>query len=101
MRLPAWLAVLLPVAAAFAVTLAALPAADWFTFATLALACGVAAFSLMGIAALLGGRIRAVESLFGGLDRVYRAHKWMGVWALALASVHLLFKAGLSGWEMA
>src|SRR5690606_33991887 len=42
-----------------------------------------------------------VESALGGLDRVYLAHKWLGVWALGFASVHLTFKAGLDVWQTA
>jgi predicted ferric reductase len=55
----------------------------------------------MGAAALLGGRIPLVESLFGGLDRVYQVHKWLAVWALVLASVHFTFRAGLREWDTA
>lgn len=84
-----------------ATVLAAIPSADWFSSAAMSLACGVAALAMMGLAALLGARWRWVEDLFGGLDRVYEVHKWLGVWALALASVHLVFKAGASGWETA
>jgi predicted ferric reductase len=84
-----------------AVVLAAIPRADWFSSAAMSLSAGVAALSMMGMAALLGSRWRWVEGLFGGLDRVYEVHKWLGVWALALASVHLVFKAGAPGWDTA
>ena len=36
---------------------------------------------------------------FGGLDRVYQVHKWLGIWALVMASIHLAFKAGLPAWS--
>lgn len=55
----------------------------------------------MGAAALLGGRIPLVESLFGGLDGVYQVHKWLAVWALVLASVHFTFRVGLREWDTA
>jgi predicted ferric reductase len=84
-----------------AVVVAAIPRADWFSSAAMSLSAGVAALSMMGMAALLGSRWRWVEGLFGGLDRVYEVHKWLGVWALALASVHLVFKAGAPGWDTA
>lgn len=95
--------VFLPLLAAvsLAAVLAEVPSATWASTATLSLACGVAALVFMAMAALLGARWRWVEDLFGGLDRVYEVHKWLGVWALALASVHLVFKAGASGWETA
>lgn len=82
-------------------TLAEIPRGDWFTMAALSLCCGVAALSLMGAAALLGGRLKPLESVFGGLDRVYVVHKWLAVAALVLASVHFTFKAELSDWELA
>ena len=88
-------------AASVLVALAAVPRDTWLGTATLSLAAGVAAFSMMAWAALLGGRLRWVEALFGGLDRVYETHKWLGVWALVLASVHLVFKAGTDGWDTA
>ncbi|GAB2506276.1 ferric reductase-like transmembrane domain-containing protein [Arenimonas alkanexedens] len=55
---------------------------------------------MMACAASLGARWGWVEDLFGGLDRVYEVHKWLGVWALALAALHFLFKAGAPGWEV-
>lgn len=85
----------------FALVLAGIPTGTWFTTAAISLASGANALVLMSAAALLGGRWRLVESAFGGLDRVYRAHKWLGVWALAFASFHLVFKAGMKGWDAA
>ncbi|GGA76128.1 ferric reductase [Arenimonas soli] len=84
-----------------AVLLPALPAATWASTATLSLFSGVAALVMMAMAALLGSRWRWLEDLFGGLDRVYEVHKWLGVWALVLASVHLVFKAGTPAWDVA
>lgn len=82
-----------------AVTLIEIPRETWFTTAALSMSAGVTAAVLMGTAALLGGRLRLIESAFGGLDRVYVAHKWLGIWALVFASVHFAFKAGLPAWE--
>lgn len=82
-------------------TLAEVPREDWLTTAALSLSCGVTALSLMGASALLGGRLKPVESLFGGLDRVYLVHKWLAIWALAFAAVHFSFKAGLPDWQTA
>lgn len=101
MRLGARSFIVSLVAIAFALTAEAVPRADWASSAALSLASGVAALSLMAMAALLGSRWRAVESAFGGLDRVYDTHKWLGVWALAFASFHFVFKAGLPGWDTA
>lgn len=101
MRLSARSAVIGIAAISFAVTLAEIPRADWFTLSALSLASGVAALALMGASALLGGRLKFVESLFGGLDRVYLVHKWLAVWALVFACVHFAFPALLQHWETA
>ena len=101
MAIRAWQAVAGPAAVAAALTLAALPAASRLGIGGLSLAAGVAALTLMAAAALLGSRWRWVEHAFGGLDRIYVAHKWMGIWALALASAHFLFKADAEGWDVA
>lgn len=83
------------------VVLAGIPGDTWLSTATLSLVCGVTALVMMAMAALLGARWQWLEDAFGGLDRVYTVHKWLGVWALVLASVHLLFKAGTAGWDVA
>lgn len=49
---------------------------------------GVAALSAMALAQLLATRPRALEGLFSGLDRMYVAHKWLAVAALALILLH-------------
>jgi predicted ferric reductase len=88
-------------AISLASVLAELPPSDWVSPAAMSLAAGVAALAMMGLAALLGARWGWVEDGFGGLDRVYEVHKWLGVWALVLASLHFLFKAGAPGWDTA
>src|SRR3569833_1169917 len=77
------------------------PVATWSTTATASLALGAAALVLMGAAAFLAARLSVVESFFGGLDRVYQAHKWLAVWSLAFASFHLIFQAELRQWPLA
>ena len=101
MAIRAWQAVAIPALVAAALALWPLPGGSWMGTAGLSLAAGVAALTLMAASALLGSRWSWVERAFGGLDRVYAAHKWLGIWALALASLHLLFKAGADGWTMA
>lgn len=101
MVIRAWQAVALPAALAAFLVLWGLPGQSWLGTGGLSLAAAAAALTLMAGSALLGSRWAWVETALGGLDRVYAAHKWMGVWALVLASVHLLFKAGADGWEMA
>jgi predicted ferric reductase len=82
-----------------ALVLADIPRETWFSTGAASLALGASALALMGAAALLGGRWPLFESLLGGLDRVYLVHKWMAVWALGFASFHLVFRAGMEGWE--
>ncbi|MCX7556299.1 ferric reductase-like transmembrane domain-containing protein [Xanthomonadaceae bacterium JHOS43] len=89
------------VLASFALTASVVPMSTWPTTALLSLGSGVCALSLMALAAVLGARWKSIESLFGGLDRVYETHKWLGVWALVFASVHLVFKAGVQEWQTA
>lgn len=101
MQLKSWHVITLLAGISAALVAAELPAGTRLGTAGLSLACGVAALALMAAAALLGARWQFVEAAFGGLDRVYLVHKWMGVWALALASVHLLFKAGVPEWDTA
>src|SRR5690606_16595059 len=101
MHIRSWQAVLVIAAISCAVVVAQVAPGTRFTLATLSLSSGVTAFSLMGTAALLGSRWQFIESLFGGLDRVYLTHKWLGVWALGFASFHLAFKAGIGTWETA
>ncbi len=79
--------------------LAAIPSGTWLSTAALSLGAGLAALVLMAGSATLSARWVWIESLFGGLDRVYEAHKWLGVWALVFASVHFAFKAGMEGWD--
>jgi predicted ferric reductase len=101
MHIRSWQAVLVIAAISCTIVVAQVAPGTRFTLATLSLSSGVTAFSLMGTAALLGSRWPVIESLFGGLDRVYLTHKWLGVWALAFASFHLAFKAGMSTWDTA
>ncbi|MFJ3408597.1 ferredoxin reductase family protein [Pseudomonas protegens] len=76
-----------------------IPSATWLTSATLSMILGTAALAYMAMSCLLASRWGWVERLFGGLDRVYEAHKWLGIWALAFATYHLVFKANLDEWN--
>jgi predicted ferric reductase len=97
----AWQAVTALALVSGTVAVAQVPGETRLTLATVSLSSGVTAVSLMGAAALLGSRWKFTESLFGGLDRVYLAHKWLGVWALAFASLHFVFKADSGAWDTA
>jgi predicted ferric reductase len=55
---------------------------------------GILATGCMGIAMVLALRPRWLESRLGGLDKIYRLHKWLGIASLVLAVVHWLWERG-------
>ena len=54
----------------------------------LGMAFGAASIAAMSLTLILSTRPRFVEPLFGGLDRMYGVHKWLGIAALALMIGH-------------
>ena len=46
---------------------------------------GVLAIGCMSVAMILALRPRWPEHWFGGLDKMYRLHKWLGIAALVIA----------------
>jgi predicted ferric reductase len=58
---------------------------------------GSVALILMGLSQLMATRWRGVETVFGGLDRVYVLHKWIGVGALAMVLLHDTIDAEMKG----
>jgi predicted ferric reductase len=101
MQLRTWQAIGFVVVVSIGVVFAAVPSNTWLTAGAISLAAGVAALSMMGTAALLSTRFSWIESAFGGLDRMYLTHKWLAVWALVLASFHLVFGADHHDWHTA
>ncbi|WP_454631551.1 ferredoxin reductase family protein [Bradyrhizobium cenepequi] len=55
---------------------------------------GVVAIGCMSVAMILALRPRWPESWLGGLDKMYRLHKWLGIGALVVATVHWLWAEG-------
>ncbi len=53
-------------------------------------ATGVLAIGLMSVALLLAVRPVAFEPWLGGLDKMYRLHKWLGIGALVVSVLHWL-----------
>lgn len=49
---------------------------------------GMLALSCMSAACLLAMRPRALEGWLGGLDRMYRLHRWLGIGALGFGLLH-------------
>ena len=72
-----------------AAALLAVPAASHTGVATtFSLACSSVAFAAMAMSQVLATRLKPVESLFGGLDRVYAVHKKLGIAILVLILCH-------------
>lgn len=62
---------------------------------------GIIAMAAMSVAIILAVRPHRVEPLLGGLDKMYRLHKWLGITALVFASVHWVWAKGTKwavGW---
>lgn len=55
---------------------------------------GLLSLGMMAFAMILATRPRWMEPGIGGLDKMYRLHKWLGVGALVVAIVHWQFRAG-------
>jgi predicted ferric reductase len=55
-----------------------------------AIYAGMLAFSTMSLNLLLGARLRPVERLFGGMDKMFLQHRQFGYLALAAAVAHWL-----------
>jgi predicted ferric reductase len=57
-------------------------------------ASGVLALGAMSLAMILAVRPRWPERCLGGLDKMYRLHKWLGIAGLVLAIAHWLWAQG-------
>ena len=58
---------------------------------------GMAALIAMAITQIISTRIRVVEPLFGGLDRGYVLHKWLGIGAMIAVLLHDTIDAEMDG----
>ena len=58
---------------------------------------GLAALILMAWGQIFSTRIRGIETLFGGLDRVYVLHKWAGIVAMVAILLHDTIDADMDG----
>lgn len=62
---------------------------------------GILGISAMSVAMMLATRPRWPERRLGGLDKMYRLHKWLGITALAATTVHWWWAMGtrwMVGW---
>lgn len=55
---------------------------------------GLIAMGAMSVAMVLALRPRGPERRLGGLDKMYRLHKWLGIAALVVAVLHWLWSQG-------
>ena len=89
--------VIATVLAAFGLALALDPPATfdiWVLRKQAILLSGVVAFALMSLIMLLAVRPAWLERPLGGLDRMYRVHRWAGILAISLGLLHYLLELG-------
>jgi predicted ferric reductase len=55
---------------------------------------GVWAMGLMSLVMILATRPAWLEPVLGGMDRIYRLHKWAGILAIGLGALHWLLELG-------
>ncbi|MCW8841505.1 MAG: ferric reductase-like transmembrane domain-containing protein [Gammaproteobacteria bacterium] len=53
---------------------------------------GLFSIALMSLAMVLATRPAWLERPLGGMDRIYRLHKWSGIWAVIFAATHWLLE---------
>ena len=58
---------------------------------------GACALIAMAIAQVLATRMPGLQTVFGGLDRIYVLHKWLGILAMALIVLHDTIDAEMDG----
>jgi predicted ferric reductase len=58
---------------------------------------GLAALILMAWGQILATRMRGLETVFGGLDRIYVLHKWAGIIAMVALLLHDTIDAEMRG----
>jgi predicted ferric reductase len=66
------------------------PATAWTVRQEALTLTGLWSFSLMSLAMVLATRPAWLERPFGGMDRIYRVHKWAGILAIGFAALHWL-----------
>jgi predicted ferric reductase len=60
----------------------------WNTLEVFSHAVGASALVLLATTCILSSRLPGLEKLFGGMDRVYSQHKWLGITALLYVAFH-------------
>ena len=68
----------------------------WWWRKQLIYVTGLGSFVLMSLIMVLAVRPRWLEKPMHGLDKMYRLHKWAGIWAISLGISHYLLKLSKS-----
>ncbi|HRD90318.1 MAG TPA: ferric reductase-like transmembrane domain-containing protein [Accumulibacter sp.] len=66
----------------------------WIARQELLYLSGLLSIALMSLAMLLATRPGWLEAPLGGMDRIYRTHKWAGIIGIGLAAAHWLVEMG-------
>jgi predicted ferric reductase len=66
--------------------------AQYFTWQGLLYWSGILAIGAMSVSMILAMRLKFLEPWLGGLDKMYRLHKWLGITGLVFAVVHWFAK---------
>lgn len=69
-------------------------ASPWTVYDQSLLLSGWLAIALMSLAMMLALRPAWLERPLGGLDQIYRSHKWAGILAVVFAAAHWLIEMG-------
>jgi predicted ferric reductase len=64
----------------------------WLARQQLLTLSGFLSIALMSLVMLLATRPTWLESPLGGMDRIYRTHKWAGILAVLFAALHWLIE---------
>ena len=72
-------------------------AARYSASALFSLYLGSAALIAMSVSQMLSTRVRGVEMIFGGLDKIYVLHKWLGFGAIIAILLHDTIDADIDG----
>jgi predicted ferric reductase len=91
--------VITSVLCALAAVLAVMAVAPFGISNAVSIALAASAVVAMSQCLVLAARPRFLEPLFGGLDRMYRVHKWLGITSLVLMIGHQLIEPHFRRWS--
>lgn len=90
-----WLIILLPVFLWFLAEPAVFQSPSFFSLRKVIIQLtGIATLCYMSVAMVLALRPRWPEAWLGGLDKMYRLHKWLGITVLLSAVIHWMWARG-------